>query len=76
MIEEDVFHYLLAGTQPFIMTLARGMKEKIDTDLKAHHPACGTAPGRRKIEVKVVDIFGNDTMTIVDVSVGKNGGRK
>ncbi len=28
------------------------------------------APGRRKIAVKVVDIFGNDTMTIVDVSVG------
>ncbi|MBN1830436.1 MAG: site-specific DNA-methyltransferase [Deltaproteobacteria bacterium] len=27
-------------------------------------------PGRRKIAVKVVDIFGNDTMTIVDVSVG------
>ncbi|MCX6361971.1 MAG: site-specific DNA-methyltransferase [Armatimonadetes bacterium] len=29
------------------------------------------APGRRKVAVKVVDIFGNDTMTIVDVSVGK-----
>jgi DNA modification methylase len=28
------------------------------------------APGRRKIAVKVVDIFGNDTMTIVDVNVG------
>ncbi|MGB9292187.1 MAG: site-specific DNA-methyltransferase [Desulfobaccales bacterium] len=27
-------------------------------------------PGRRKLAVKVVDIFGNDTMTIVDVSVG------
>ncbi|MBU4272949.1 MAG: site-specific DNA-methyltransferase, partial [Planctomycetes bacterium] len=33
-------------------------------------------PGRRKIAVKVVDIFGNDTMTIVDVNVGKNGGKK
>jgi hypothetical protein len=33
-------------------------------------------PGRRKIAVKVVDIFGNDTMTIVDVSVEKNGGKK
>ena len=33
-------------------------------------------PGRRKIAVKVVDIFGNDTMTIVDVSVGGNGGRE
>ena len=27
-------------------------------------------PGRRKLAVKVVDIFGNDTMTIVDVNVG------
>jgi hypothetical protein len=27
-------------------------------------------PERRKIAVKVVDIFGNDTMTIVEVSVG------
>ena len=33
-------------------------------------------PGRRKIAVKVVDIFGNDTMTIVDVAVGKNGGKR
>jgi hypothetical protein len=33
-------------------------------------------PGRRKIAVKVVDIFGNDTMTIVDVSVGAAGGKK
>ena len=33
-------------------------------------------PGRRKIAVKVVDIFGNDAMTIVEVSVGKNGGKK
>ena len=27
------------------------------------------APGRRKPAVKVVDIFGNDTMTIVEVRV-------
>ena len=27
-------------------------------------------PGRRKLAVKVVDIFGNDTMTIVDVNIG------
>ncbi len=26
-------------------------------------------PGRRKLAVKVVDIFGNDTMTIVEVTV-------
>ncbi|BBD41311.1 adenine-specific DNA-methyltransferase (plasmid) [Aminobacter sp. Y103A] len=28
------------------------------------------SPGRRKIAVKVVDIFGNDTMTITEVTVG------
>ena len=33
-IEKDVFHYLLAGTQPVIMALARGMKEKIAAELK------------------------------------------
>jgi len=27
------------------------------------------APGRRKLAVKVVDIFGNDTMTIVDINI-------
>jgi adenine-specific DNA-methyltransferase len=27
------------------------------------------APGRRKIAVKVVDIFGNDIMTIIEVNV-------
>ena len=26
-------------------------------------------PGRRKIAVKVVDIFGNDTMKVIEVSV-------
>jgi len=26
--------------------------------------------------VKVVDIFGNDTTTIVDLSIEKNGGKK
>jgi len=27
-------------------------------------------PGRRKIAIKVVDIFGNDTMKIIDVTIG------
>ena len=31
------------------------------------------APGRRKVAVKVVDIFGNDTMKILDVNVGGKG---
>ena len=33
-IEKDVFHYLLEGVQPIIMALARGMKEKIEPELK------------------------------------------
>jgi DNA modification methylase len=41
-------------------------------ELKSVFHECGKS-GRRKIAVKVVDIFGNDTMTIVDVSVGGNG---
>lgn len=28
-------------------------------------------PGQRKIAVKVVDIFGNDTMTLIEVHIGK-----
>jgi len=31
--------------------------------------ATSCRPGRRKLAVKAVDIFGNDTMTIVEVQV-------
>ena len=40
-------------------------KKDRSLELKSIFHEC--APGRRKIAVKVVDIFGNDTMTIVDV---------
>ena len=43
-------------------------KKDRNLELKSVFHEC--APGRRKLAVKVVDIFGNDTMTIVDVSVG------
>jgi len=33
-IEKDVFHYLLAGTQPIIMALARGMKKRIEPEIR------------------------------------------
>jgi len=36
-------------------------------DLTSVYQKC--QPGRRKIAVKVVDIFGNDTMTIMDVTI-------
>lgn len=43
-------------------------KKDRSLELKSVFHEC--PPGRRKIAVKVVDIFGNDTMTIVDVNVG------
>ncbi|MDF3351602.1 site-specific DNA-methyltransferase [Sulfitobacter sp. KE34] len=43
-------------------------KKDRSLELKSVFHEC--APGRRKIAVKVVDIFGNDTMTIVDANVG------
>ncbi|MGH9772951.1 MAG: DNA methyltransferase, partial [Candidatus Acidiferrales bacterium] len=48
-------------------------RTKKDRSLELKSVARECPPGRRKIAVKVVDIFGNDTMTIVEVTVG---GRK
>ncbi len=42
-------------------------KKDRSIELKSVSREC--TPGRRKIAVKVVDIFGNDTMTIVEVRV-------
>jgi len=42
-------------------------------ELKSVFHEC--APGRNKIAVKVVDIFGNDTMTIIEAGIGKAGGK-
>ena len=42
-------------------------KKDRSLELKSVFHEC--APGRRKIAVKVVDIFGNDTMTIVEVTI-------
>jgi DNA modification methylase len=48
-------------------------KKDRSLELKSVFHEC--TPGRRKLAVKVVDIFGNDTMTIVEVTVrGKNNG--
>jgi len=33
-IEKDVLHYLLKGTQPIIVALARGLKEKLEPELE------------------------------------------
>ena len=43
-------------------------KKDRSLELQSSYHEC--RPGRRKLAVKVVDIFGNDTMTIVEVTVG------
>jgi DNA modification methylase len=45
-------------------------KKNKEIDLKSIFKEC--KQGRRKIAIKVVDIFGNDTMKIIEVNVGGN----
>jgi DNA modification methylase len=52
----------------------QSFRTKKDRSLELSSVFHDCTPGRRKLAVKVVDIFGNDTMTIVDVSVGKTKG--
>ena len=48
----------------------QSFRTKKDRSLELTSVAHEGAPGRRKVAVKVVDIFGNDTMTIVEVNAG------
>ena len=47
----------------------QSFRTKKDRSLELTSVAHECNPGRRKLAVKVVDIFGNDTMTIVEVTV-------
>ena len=47
----------------------QSFRTKKDRSLEIKSVAHECLPGRRKLAVKVVDIFGNDTMTIVEVGV-------
>lgn len=47
----------------------QSFRTRKDRSLELKSVAHECPPGRRKVAVKVVDIFGNDTMTIVEVSV-------
>ena len=47
----------------------QSFRTKKDRSLELTSVAHECEPGRRKLAVKVVDIFGNDTMTIVEVTV-------
>ncbi|MFK5980955.1 MAG: site-specific DNA-methyltransferase [Rhizobiaceae bacterium] len=48
----------------------QSFRTKKDRSLELTSVAHECKPGRRKVAVKVVDIFGNDTMTIIEVDVG------
>ncbi len=47
----------------------QSFRTKKDRSLELTSVAQEVLPGRRKIAIKVVDIFGNDTMTIIEVQV-------
>ena len=47
----------------------QSFRTRKDRSLELRTTEMEVPPGRRKIAVKVVDIFGNDTMTIVEVAV-------
>jgi len=48
----------------------QSFRTKKDRSLELKTPFHDCSPGRYKVAIKVVDIFGNDTMKIIDVSVG------
>ena len=48
----------------------QSFRTKKDRKLELTSVSHECPPGRRKVAVKVVDIFGNDTMTIAEVNVG------
>ena len=47
----------------------QSFRTKKDRSLELTSVAHECGPGRRKLAVKVVDIFGNDTMTIVEITI-------
>ncbi|MGI9255605.1 MAG: DNA methyltransferase [Salinispira sp.] len=49
----------------------QSFRTRKDRSLELKSVAREVSPGRRKIAVKVIDILGNDTMTIVEVNVGE-----
>ena len=49
----------------------QSFRTKKERSLELKTPFVEVVPGRYKVAVKVVDIFGNDTMKIIEVNVGK-----
>jgi DNA modification methylase len=51
----------------------QSFRTKKDRKLELKSVAQECTPGRRKVAIKVVDIFGNDTMKVIEVTVGGKG---
>ena len=76
--EPDAQIYLHGSADPVQLKLGdyvfenewQSFRTKKDRSLEFKTVFRECSPGRRKIAVKVVDIFGNDTMKIVEVTVG------
>jgi adenine-specific DNA-methyltransferase len=47
----------------------QSFRTKKDRSIELTSTPHEVSPGRRKIAIKVVDIFGNDTMTIIDINI-------
>ena len=58
---------LSSGHSPSVLAETDRTKKDRSIDLQSVFHEC--TPGRRKLAVKVVDVFGNDIMTIVEVQV-------
>lgn len=48
----------------------QSFRTRQDRSIELKSVAWEMPPGRRKIAIKVVDIFGNDTMKVIDVTIG------
>lgn len=48
----------------------QSFRTKKDPTIELKTPFHDCKPGRRKIAIKVVDIFGNDTMKVIEVGIG------
>jgi len=66
---ESRYHSCVVDKEKYLWAVARYITKK-DRSLELTSVFHECPPGRRKLAVKVVKILGNDTMTIVEVTVG------
>ena len=65
-IPAEVFDKQAVEKNQVVFTIYPSLRSNRTLELKSVKYEC--LPGRRKIAVKVVDLFGNDTMKILEVT--------